>query len=91
MDEFTTAFDNADILLVADVYAAGEKPIEGINKEVFIQKINHPNIYAINNAQEMNEIIAKEAKCGDLVIGLGAGDISKWMMALPTYLQERGI
>ena len=89
MDEFTKAFDNADILLVADVYAAGEKTLDGICKETFIQKINHPDVYAVNNAQEMNEIIAQKAKRGDLVIGLGAGDISKWMTNLPSYLEGK--
>lgn len=89
MDEFTKAFDNADILLVADVYAAGEKPIAGINKETFTQKINHKNVFTVRDVNEMNELIAQKANEGDLVIGLGAGDISKWMSNLPTYLQER--
>ena len=89
MNEFIQSFDNADILLVADVYGAGEKPIENVNKEIFIEKMRRNNVFAVNNAQQMNETIATIAKSGDLVIGLGAGDISKWMTNLPNYLQER--
>ena len=89
MDEFVSAFNNADILLVADVYAAGEKPIEGINKETFIKKLSHPKALTISSSDDMNEKIASIASSGDLVIGLGAGDISKWMSALPAYLKER--
>jgi len=89
MDEFALAFDKADILLVSDVYAAGETPIEGINKEAFIKKINHPNALTISSSSDMNEKIATVATSGDLVIGLGAGDVSKWMSELPRYLEER--
>jgi UDP-N-acetylmuramate--alanine ligase len=89
MDEFLSAFDNADVLLVADVYAAGEKPIEGVNKEAFIKKLNHPNALTISSSDDMNEKIASIASSGDLVIGLGAGDVSKWVTDLPQHLKER--
>ncbi len=89
MDEFLTAFDKADVLLVADVYAAGETPIENINKETFVQKIKHKNVMTVDGAADMCDKINKLANSGDLVIGLGAGDISKWMTALPDDLKQK--
>ena len=89
MDDFLTAFVDADILLVADVYAAGEEPIEGVNKEAFINRIMHPNAMTINDENDLADKIASMAKAGDLVIGLGAGSISKWVQALPDNLKKR--
>lgn len=89
MDEFVNAFNDADILLVADVYAAGEQPIKNINKENFIKKVHHPNVMPINDASDLADKVADMAHDGDLVIGLGAGSISGWIKALPENLKQR--
>lgn len=89
MGEFTQAFNNADILLVTDVYPAGEKPIKNIDKENFIKKVIHQNAMALKDENDMVNKIADMASPGDLVIGLGAGSISSWIKALPENLKQR--
>ena len=78
MNEFTTAFDDADVLFVMDVYAAGELPVDGVNKETFISKMkDKKEVYPVddNFIVHLKQVIQN----GDLLIGLGAGDISKLM------------
>lgn len=89
MGEFAHAFNDADILLVTDVYPAGEQPIKNVNKEAFIKKVVHPNAMVVNDETDLVNKIADMASSGDLVVGLGAGSISKWMKALPENLKQR--
>ena len=89
MNEFLHAFNDADILLVADVYSAGEEPIKKINKEAFVKKITHSNVMAVENEEDMIKKVKDMASSGDLVIGLGAGSISKWIKDLAENLQKR--
>jgi UDP-N-acetylmuramate--alanine ligase len=80
MDEFASAFNNADILFVSDIYAASEVPIDGVNAEVLTGKIKsygHKNaeyIGAIENAPAALREVVRE---GDLVITLGAGSVNR--------------
>ena len=78
MDEFATAFANAHVLLVADIYAAGESPIEGVSSWVLseaIRKSGHPSVEYVGAvervASHLNDIVAP----GDLVLTLGAGNV----------------
>jgi UDP-N-acetylmuramate--alanine ligase len=80
MDEFASAFNNADVLFVSDIYAASEVPIDGVNAEVLtgrIKSYGHKNaeyIGAIENAPAaLREVVRK----GDLVITLGAGSVNR--------------
>jgi UDP-N-acetylmuramate--alanine ligase len=80
MDEFASAFNNADVLLVTDIYAASETPIDGINAEVLtgrIKSYGHKNaeyVGAIDSAADVLRGIVHE---GDLVITLGAGSVHR--------------
>jgi UDP-N-acetylmuramate--alanine ligase len=80
MDEFASAFNNADILFVSDIYAASEVPIDGVNAEVLagrIKSYGHKNaeyIGAIENAPAALREVVRE---GDLVITLGAGSVNR--------------
>jgi UDP-N-acetylmuramate--alanine ligase len=80
MDEFASAFNNADVLLVTDIYAASETPIEGINAEVLtgrIKSYGHKDaeyVGAVENAAGVLRGIVRE---GDLVITLGAGSVNR--------------
>lgn len=90
-NEFATAFEKADVVFVADIYAAGEKPISGISKEILAQKIiqaGHKNVSCLKDKSQLPALILKHAQKGDLVIGLGAGDISKWMEELPEAMKK---
>lgn len=80
MDEFASAFNNADVLFVSDIYAASETPIDGVNAEVLtgrIKSYGHKNadyIGAIENAPAALREVVRE---GDLVITLGAGSVNR--------------
>ena len=80
MDEFASAFNNADVLFVSDIYAASETPIDGVNAEVLtgrIKSYGHKNaeyIGAIENAPAAMREVVRE---GDLVITLGAGSVNR--------------
>lgn len=80
MQEFTGSFDNADILIVTDIYPAGEKPVEGINSERLcdaIRKHGHKDVVFIPDKNDIYCYIKKIIMPGDMIITLGAGDIWK--------------
>jgi len=80
MDEFASAFNNADVLLVTDIYAASETPIEGINAEVLtgrIKSYGHKNAEFIGALEGAAENLHKIVREGDLVITLGAGSVHR--------------
>ncbi len=93
MEEFSTCFSDADAVFVADVYAAGETPIEGIDKNALVEGIRrfgHRSVQALESVEALPGVIAAEAKDGDLVVLLGAGDITQWAYALPGQLEGLG-
>jgi UDP-N-acetylmuramate--alanine ligase len=88
-DEFCACFNDADTVVVADVYAAGEAPIEGVNKDALaegLRRFGHGRVLALESSTRLPRLIAEEAKPGDLVVCLGAGDITAWAYALPGQL-----
>jgi len=92
MGEFTTAFDDADSLFVLDIYAASEKPIEGITGEILAQRIreksgNHAQ-YANSSADAVNAA-AEAAHHGDMILTLGAGSVSQFGPMILDKLKER--
>ena len=93
MEEFSTCFSDADVVFVADVYAAGETPIEGVDKEALVEcvrRFGHRSVQPLESALALPGVIAAEAKDGDLVVLLGAGDITQWAYALPGQLEVIG-
>lgn len=90
-DEFCACFNDADTVLVAPVYEAGEKPIEGADSAALVAGLRaggHRDARLIDGPDEIAGIIAEVAKPGDIVIFLGAGDITKWAYALPDELAK---
>lgn len=80
MDEFALAFNNADVLFVLDIYAASEQPIEGVTAEVLTENIaryGHKNARYIGSIDTAAELVASELRDGDLVITLGAGNVTR--------------
>jgi len=93
MNDFSTCFADADSVLVADVYAAGEQPIEGVDKDALVEGIRrfgHRSVRPLESAAALPRLIREEAKAGDLVVLLGAGDITAWAYALPGQLEALG-
>ncbi len=89
--DFKKVLQNCDKLYVCDVYAAGEKKINSISKEKFVNDINKNRknfAKTLKNFNELPKIIKNEAEKGDFVIFIGAGDISKWVNELPKKLKK---
>jgi UDP-N-acetylmuramate--alanine ligase len=87
-DGFCRCFREADTVLIAPVYAAGEVP-NGIDRDTLIEGIRHTGharVYPIENEESLTQTVATLARPGDLVIGLGAGTITEWTHALPSRL-----
>ena len=90
MTEFATCFNDADTVIVADVYSAGEQPIPGVDKTHLVEALHrfgHRSVMALAAPADLPAAIAAEAKPGDLVVCLGAGDITQWAYALPGQLE----
>ncbi|GIL01061.1 MAG: UDP-N-acetylmuramate--L-alanine ligase [Alphaproteobacteria bacterium] len=88
-DDFCTCFNDADLVLVAPVYPAGEAPIEGIDAQALVAGIKaagHRHATYVSGPAEIAPIIAKEARPGDFVVFLGAGTVTQWAYALPGEL-----
>lgn len=89
-DGFCTCFNEADTVIVADIYAAGEAPIEGVSKEAFVtglQAAGHKDVRALGSEADLAELIAQITRPGDMVLCLGAGSITQWANALPDQLK----
>ncbi len=93
--DFCTCFDSADTVVVADVYSAGEDPIEGVSRDALAEGIRahgHKHVLTLPHEKELAALLLEEAQPGDFVICLGAGSISKWAAKLPeelTALQQK--
>jgi UDP-N-acetylmuramate--alanine ligase len=87
--EFCAAFDNADAVIVADVYAAGETPIAHANRDALVSGIRahgHTQVQALDTPENLAKLVADIARAGDMVICLGAGTITAWAHDLPAGL-----
>jgi UDP-N-acetylmuramate--alanine ligase len=92
-DEFCSCFNDADTVIVADVYEAGEKPIEGANRDALVEGLRdrgHRDVMPLENPEALPGLIADIAKPGDLVVCLGAGSITYWANALAEDLARLG-
>jgi len=90
-EEFCQAFNDADFVLVADVYAAGEAPIAGASRDALVGGLRgrgHRNVVPLERPEQIPEIVRDKAKPGDYVVFLGAGNITQWAYALPKQLAE---
>ncbi len=91
-DEFTRAFNQADVLLVTDVYAAGETPIPGATADKLVQSIRehgHQHARYVPNKAELPEVLEQLVRPGDVVIALGAGDVNASVRDLKARLEGK--
>ncbi|TCZ63167.1 UDP-N-acetylmuramate--L-alanine ligase [Roseicella aquatilis] len=89
-EEFCTCMNDAGTVIVADVYAAGEAPIEGFDKDSLVEGLRargHRSVVPLPGPESLAEMIHAIAKPGDFVVCLGAGSITTWAHALPEQLQ----
>lgn len=88
-EEFCQAFNDADHVIVADVYAAGEQPIAGASRDALVGGLRgrgHRAVTPLERPEQIPEIVRAEAREGDYVVFLGAGNITQWAYALPKQL-----
>jgi UDP-N-acetylmuramate--alanine ligase len=89
-DQFATCFNDADSVIIADVYAAGEKPIEGFDRDHLVAAIKahgHRDARALEHADRLPHMLSDLVHAGDYVVCLGAGNITQWAYALPDQLR----
>ncbi|WP_206241491.1 UDP-N-acetylmuramate--L-alanine ligase [Novosphingobium terrae] len=92
LDDFAAAFNDADIVYAAPVYAAGEQPIDGVDSAAMVQGIKargHRSAHLIAGADDLAGTLADVIQPGDMVVCLGAGDITKWAAGLAPAIAER--
>jgi UDP-N-acetylmuramate--alanine ligase len=78
MDEFGPAFQGADVVILTDIYAAGEDPIPGITLEALAESVKRKftgQLYAVAGLEDVPRELARLALRGDLIVLLGAGSI----------------
>ncbi len=88
-EEFCQAFNDADGVIVADVYPAGEAPIAGASRDALVGGLRgrgHRNVIPLERPDQIPELIRAQARDGDYVVFLGAGNITQWAYALPKQL-----
>ncbi len=92
-EPFSTCFNDADAVIVADVYAAGEAPIKGIDRDALVAAVRargHRQVIALPGPKQLAGIVKGLAKSGDYVVCLGAGNITQWAYALTGELKALG-
>ncbi|HZS64021.1 MAG TPA: UDP-N-acetylmuramate--L-alanine ligase [Xanthobacteraceae bacterium] len=92
-EQFCTCFNDADAVIVANVYPAGEAPIPGADRDALVQGLRargHRQVIPLDDAKQLAGIVKGLVKPGDLVVCLGAGNITQWAYALPGELQALG-
>jgi len=91
MDEFAQAFNDADQVMVTPVYAAGEAPVDGVDADALVERLKargHRAATTVESAEALATVLASEAAAGDLVVCLGAGDITKWAAGLAAGIEK---
>lgn len=89
-EEFASCFARADKVYILDVFSAGDEPIEGINSRSLVESINANHIEAnyIKKHEDIVQIVSREAKKGDIILMMGAGNITTWANQLPEQLEK---
>lgn len=89
-EEFCTCYNDADVVVIADIYTAGESPIDGITQEALVNGIKKTGkqVVLLPGPEKLPDIIRTLAEKNDIVVCLGAGNITQWAYALPQQLQD---
>ena len=94
-EQFATCLNDADVAMIAPVYAAGEQPIEGINRDTYAEALRahgHRNVITIDGEDDLAAVDRRlYVKPGGAIVGLGAGSITGWMHNLPEEAGGAGV
>jgi len=91
-EDFCACFNDADVVAITDVYAAGEAPVAGVSRDALVGGLRahgHRGARAVDAPEGIAALIAAEAQPGDMVVCLGAGTITTWAHGLPAALAAR--
>nr|WP_028950383.1 UDP-N-acetylmuramate--L-alanine ligase [Sulfurihydrogenibium subterraneum] len=90
-EEFVESFDIPDIVIITDIYSAGESPIEGVSGEILADKIRErrDNVFYVKDINEAESLLKSILKNGDVVLTMGAGNITQLSDNLARYLEEK--
>ena len=94
LEEFQNAFNDADVVFVTPVYPAGEEPIEGVDSAALVEGLRahgHRMVRTVENLDELCRELRDLAADGDMVICMGAGDITKWAGGLPNGIRAKRV
>jgi UDP-N-acetylmuramate--alanine ligase len=86
---FCSCFNDADAVIVADIYPAGEEPIEGVDRDTLVNGLRthgHRQVIPLANRAELAPTVADLAHAGDFIVCVGAGNITQWAHALPVEI-----
>ncbi|HNN56512.1 MAG TPA: UDP-N-acetylmuramate--L-alanine ligase [Novosphingobium sp.] len=92
MEDFAAAFNDADMVYAAPVYAAGEQPIEGVSSDAMVTAMKargHRSAQVVAGPDALADVLAETVQAGDMVVCLGAGDITKWAAGLADAIRAR--
>ncbi len=92
-EEFCSCFNDADTVVVADVHAAGEEPIEGIDRDSLVEGLwrhGHRHVLPLDSPDALPALVSTLVAPGDLIVCLGAGSITRWAHELPDALDALG-
>ena len=92
-EQFSSCFNDADTVIVAPVYAAGEAPVPGVDRDSLVQGLRahgHRQVIPLDGAPDLARMVRRLAQPGDMVVCLGAGNITQWAYALPGELAALG-
>ena len=90
-EDFCTCFNEADVVGISEVYAAGETPIPGASRDDLVAGLirhGHRHARAVTSEDDLERLVREQARPGDIVVCLGAGTISAWANGLPARLGE---
>ena len=90
-EDFCACFNDADVVGIAEVYAAGEDPIPGASRDDLVAGLirhGHRHARAVVGEDDLERLVREQARPGDMVVCLGAGTISAWANGLPARLQR---
>ncbi|QQA41845.1 UDP-N-acetylmuramate--L-alanine ligase [Pelagovum pacificum] len=90
-EDFCNCFNEADVVAIAEVYSAGEDPIEGASRDDLVAgliRAGHRHARAVTSEDDLERLVREQARDGDIVVCLGAGTISAWANNLPKRLAK---
>ncbi len=92
-EEFVNAFDLPDITIITEIYSAGENPIDGVSGKILADKVREKGktVYYVENILEAENLLKNIIKKGDVVLTLGAGNITQLSDSISKYLREKNV